>query len=929
MRILHACKYFYPRITGVTAYVDNLGQQQLAAGHEVAVATWDQGEDRTGDENRRLAVLRARAGDGADLLRLIRDFRPDLIHAHSIWEMTSHAVAAARELGRPYLVTTHGTWHFLRYTGAYARWRDWVRLGLWQRRVVWPGILRRAGGVIALNALEEAEGLRAGVSPDRLHRIPNAVDLAEFRPAEAFAAKRALGWPEVFTVLFVGTMQVQKGVFTLIEAAAALAPRQRPRFVFCGEGPDLERARAASEAAGLASGAVFLGRVPRERMPGLYQAADAVALPSRQEAFATALLEAMASGVACLGTNDGGSPEIIEDGRTGRLVPPGDSRALAAAIAELARDPHAARVMGRAGRKRVEERFSWPLVAGRITAAYQQALTLVCLLCLLFACRPAQAAVATPLDILTMDPPGSGQAAGPVWDGRTIRLGLAQGETTAFQVLLAPEGGECLDHAALGTQLPETMGVRLYRVWDIWGVPEVAVPMDQDRPRPFPALGPAAAGKDGRPWRAVVEVTASRQAVPGSRQGVVMVRWPGGERRFSLELTVYPFALPARPTLLVEMNSYGDYLRLLPSGPAMLLELHRLFRHFRTTFTLVPYRQDGSLLMDCLAPTQEAGGRLDFTAFDAALAGLFDGSAFPDGQPVTHWILPLRHGWPAASTAGPSEARERNIAVRRLLADHIREKGWQGTRFQEFHNENPEHGAAVPWRLDEPVGESDLEGHARFLDYRRQACRDWPGACPLAYRLDISRWQPLAAGLERLGGEVTDWSVSAAPAFLDGRAVGFFRSLGAQRLLAYGELPGFMTAGRATPWTLFPARLAALHLAGLDGFAQWQADRWQDREMAGVAPQAVPLVYSNASGARDFIWPAEVLGVAGAAPSMRLFALREGLNILDYLTLATAGKPELAPELDRRLTALSPGIADDWCDFKAGLARLAAAGGGR
>ncbi|OLN28944.1 Glycosyltransferase [Desulfovibrio sp. DV] len=798
MKILHVCKYFYPRITGVTAHVGNLAKQQQAAGHAVAVASWAQ--DTGVREDQAVAVLRACPGDGRSLVGLMREFRPDLIHAHSIWETTRHAVAAARQIGCPYVITTHGTWHFLGYTGALDRWRDWLRQEIWQRRILWPRVLRGAGAVIALNALEEVEGLQAGVRPQRLRRIPNAVDPDQFRPGDRQSARQGLGWPDAFTVLFVGAMQAQKGIFTLIEAVAALESDRRPRLVFCGEGPDLESAEAIVAKTGIAATTQFLGRMSRERMPALYQAADVVALPSRQEPFATVLLEAMACARPCVGTNDGGTPEIIDDGRTGCLVAPGDSRVLSEMLAGLGRAPDAARAMGRAGRQKVEERFSWPLVAVQVEAAYRQALLALCLLALLLASCPALAASPVPQALMALEPSGQSQTLNPVWDGRAISLALARGETSGFQLLLTPEEGECLDDASLVLEASEGLTIRLYRVWDIWGVPEVAVPMEQGQPRHFPVLGGTAGQTDGRPWRAVVEVAASRQAPPRVRSGSVVLRWPGGERNFPLKLVVYPFALPRRPSLLVEMNSYGDCLRLLPATSDTLLNVHRLFRHFRTTFTLVPYRQDGTLLLDCLAPSAR-GAKWDFTAFDAAWAGLFDGSAFADGQPVSHWILPLHTDWPC-SFAAPG-ARECNIAGRELLAAHILEKGWQATRFQEFHNENPEHGSVAPWRLDEPASERDLEGHTLFLDYRRAACREWGDACPLAYRLDISRWQPLAAGIKRLGTGVTDWSVSADPAFLDAGAVRFFRGLGAKVLLAYGELPGFMTDGQATPWTDF------------------------------------------------------------------------------------------------------------------------------
>lgn len=916
MKILHVCKYFYPRITGVTTHVGNLVRQQRLAGHKVAVATW--GQEPADAADGESTVLRASPRDAPGLVGMMRQYGPDLIHAHSIWETTDLAVAAARAIGCPYVVTTHGTWHFLGYTGAMDRLWDRWRLGIWRRRMVWPRILRGAGTVVALNALEEAEGLRAGVEPGRLRRIPNAVDPGEFVPGDAAIARRALGWPEAFTVLFVGAVQAQKGIFTLLEAVAALEPAKRPRLVVCGEGPDLEAARDMTASRRLGATTAFLGRVGRVHMPELYRAADVMALPSRQEPFATALLEAMACAKPCLGCDDGGTPEIIDHGRTGRLVAPGNSRALAEALAAFGDDPESARDMGRAGRRKVEERFAWPLVAGRIEAAYKTALAAFCLLLMLLACRPALAGRAAALPLLALEPLDMAWTAAPVGDVESIHLTLARGETTGFQMVLWPEAGERPDDVSLVVDAPGGLDVRVYRLWDIWGVPEVAVPMDQGRPKPFPKLGEAAGQGNDRPWRAVVEVSAPPQVGPGVRSGRVSLRWPGGSREYTLELTVLPFALPRRPTMLVEMNSYGDCLRLLPSAPETLRDLHRLFRHFRTTFTLVPYRQDGALLLDCLAPAL-GDAAVDFTAFDAAWSGLFDGSAFTDGVPLSHWILPLHVGWPAA--LGTPEAPGRNAAVRRSLAAHLREKGWRETRFQEFHNENPEHGSPSAWRLDEPASRRDLEGHALFLGYRRAACREEvDGGCPLAYRMDISRWRPLAPEIQMMLAEVTDWSVSADPAFLDKDAVGFFREMGASWLVAYGELPGFVAEGRPTPRVAFPARLAALWLLGVDGFAQWQVDRWQDKAIDGVPREAVPLVYSNASGARDWIWPGQAFGVAEAVPSARLFALREGLNILDYLALARAVQPAASVGLESRLGALRPGTPEAWAALKATLA---------
>lgn len=913
MRILHACKYFYPRITGVTAYVENLGLRQAAAGHEVAVASW--GEPGGSHEHRGLLTLRAKAWDGEALVRLITDFDPDVVHAHSIWETTRLAGEAARQLARPYVITTHGTWNFLRYTGAYNRLLDRFRLGVWLKRILWPRLLRGAGAVIVLNAQEEADALKAGVNPNRIHRIPNAVDPDLFRPGERDAARREWGWPEARTVLFVGAMQAQKGLFTALRAARMLRDTE-VRWVFCGEGPDLERARAVAEAEGLARRVAFTGRVDRARMPSLYQAADVVVLPSRHEPFATVFLEAMACGLPCIGSADGGTPEIIVDTQTGFLVPPGDSHALAEMTDWLVRHPREAQALGGAGRERVEREFAWPRVASRIEDAYRSALALVVLLAVLAVCQPALAASVAALDILTMLDPRTGRdlsgaagdwrAANPVWDGGTVRLSAARGETAAFQAVILAEPGETLEDIRIQADLGG-VPCRTYRAWHIWGVPEVAVPLGAggssfDIPSRMAAEAEATRGY--RVWSCVVEVEVPRSRPPGLTRGTLSVTWKGGGASLPLELRVAPFALPVRPAFVLEMNSYGDFLRLLPASLDTYLDLHRLFRRFRCTFTLVPYRQDGTAILDFLTPALDKDGRPDFTAFDKALAGLFDGSTFPDGQPVSHFLLPLRADWPAPFRSDASHYEAENAAVRKALAEHIQAKGWSSTRFEEFHNENPENGARVPWRLDEPASAKDLAGHELFLGFRDRGCAGDPGACPVRYRIDISRWQPLRADLQRMAGRVTDWSISADPGFLTPEALRFFRALGGQWFLAYGELDGFQTNGKTTPWAVYPARLANYRAMGMDGFAQWQVDRWGQKDLPGIPREASPLFQSNAAGARDFIWPGAALGQAGAVPSLRLFALREGLNLLDYAALAERLRPGLAGELRERLRAL-------------------------
>jgi len=961
MRILHVCKYFFPRITGVTAYVENLSREQLARGHAVGVASF--GEPSGAPELPGIELFRAPAGEARELVGRIAGFRPDVIHAHSIWETTDIAVRAAKEAGCPYVITTHGTWQFLKYTPAFKRVTDRLRLGLWRRHAVWPRLLRGAGAVIALNAREEADARAAHVAHGCIHRIPNAVDTAAFSPASPGGKEKArdrLGWPPGLTALFVGNMQEQKGVFTLLQAARMAGSAALSRWVFCGDGPDREAAKAEARAFGLSDRALFLGRVPREDMPGLYQAADMAVLPSREEPFATVFLEAMASGLPCVGCAGGGTAEIISDCETGFVVPPADAPALSKAVRWLADHPEGAASMGRAGRLKVEREFAWPRVAGRIERAYRAAAGLLLVLRALAVAHAALAARVIPLDMLTMIDPATGESVpepdvtpglsdwrvtNPAWDGHTAHLLLAPGESAALQLMVLTAPGERLKNIRIRVDLPGGVKWRAWRAWHIWGIPEVAVPLGGDNP-PFdiPSAIPAEreAAEGLRVWSMVVEVTCPREALPGRLNGEARVVWEGGEVRIPLIVAVARFAMPRRPSFVVEMNSYGDFLRRLPAAKEALPAVFALFREFGCTFTLVPYRQNGTPVLEFLEPIARPDGTLDFSAFDAALSGFFDGSAFADHEPVSRFILPLRTNWPASP--GDPEFTARNAAARKYFIRHITEKGWGATRFEEFHNENPEAGAKVKGRLDEPLSAADLACHEPFLRFREAACgqsansrgqtgQSVPGAsaqtggqspCPLRYRMDISRWQPLRGDLTRVAHAVTDWSLSADPAFLTDEAVDFFRNLGGESILAYGELPGFAARGKPVPWSVFPARLVKLSQKGVDGFAQWMADRWQDKPLAGIPAGLAVLFQANANGARDFMWPGSPLGVEGPMPSYRLFAVREGLNLLTYYHLVLKHRPELADALRKRLSEAD--CAARIAGAKAWFAALAAKG---
>lgn len=211
------------------------------------------------------------------------------------------------------------------------------------------------------------------VDPDRVVVIHNGIDPERFRRTGARDALERHGVRPPY-VLFVGRITDQKGIFHLLDAAPRLPPGVQ--VVLCASAPDTpeieERLRRAVP--GHPNVVWINAMVPVDEVVQLYSHAAVFACPSVYEPFGLINLEAMACETPVVASAVGGILEVVEDGKTGLLVEPGRPDALAAAIRRLLDDPALARDMGRAGRQRVEERFSWASVAERTEQVYREAI---------------------------------------------------------------------------------------------------------------------------------------------------------------------------------------------------------------------------------------------------------------------------------------------------------------------------------------------------------------------------------------------------------------------------------------------------------------------------------------------------------------------------------------------------------------------------
>jgi glycosyltransferase involved in cell wall biosynthesis len=214
--------------------------------------------------------------------------------------------------------------------------------------------------VVVANCGAAADRLAAERVPrSRIRMIPNGIDPAAYAPHTYDRPLRR--------VVTVANLRREKAHEVLFEAAPIVLRRcPDVEFVVAGDGPRRQELEALARARGIAPRVRFIGHV--ENVPAVLASSDVFVLPSRSEAFPNSVLEAMATGLPIVATRVGGIAELVENQRTGVLVPPDSPRALGHAILDLIQwRSHAAR-LGRAARAEVEARYSWE----RMIAAFER-----------------------------------------------------------------------------------------------------------------------------------------------------------------------------------------------------------------------------------------------------------------------------------------------------------------------------------------------------------------------------------------------------------------------------------------------------------------------------------------------------------------------------------------------------------------------------
>lgn len=317
-------------------------------------------------------------------LRMAKDrLDADLVHCHT-WYTDMAGILAGQLWGVPSVLTIHSLeplrpWKVEQLGNAY-------HLSAWMERTA----IEQASAIIAVSNETKADVLRLfDVAPERVHVIHNGIDLEEYSPSpHADVLKRQGVDPERPYVLFVGRITRQKGILHLLAAIPQLDPALQ--VVLCAGAPDTpEIGREMSESVAALQarrpGIVWVrDMLPRADVIQLYTHAAVFCCPSVYEPFGIINLEAMACGTPVVASAVGGIKEVVVPEVTGILVDP-DLRAegfeprdpaafaagLAAGINRLGEDAGLRAKFAAAGRRRVQEHFSWDAIAARTEALYR------------------------------------------------------------------------------------------------------------------------------------------------------------------------------------------------------------------------------------------------------------------------------------------------------------------------------------------------------------------------------------------------------------------------------------------------------------------------------------------------------------------------------------------------------------------------------
>ena len=376
MKICFVSRRFFPAISGMSVYALNLLRELVQAGHEVTMISQYRG-DAFGRKVygggpppevpgvRVIGLEQLGEQDGGDFERdidaIVRAITAehahtgfDILHAQYGYPTGWAALLASQALGVPNVVSIQGG------DG------HWVGSCCETHRLAMERVLNHAGAVlIGCRSFAEEVMDRLGTDPDRFTIVPGAVDTGRFMPN----LTRTAGRPPV--LLYHGRVDARKGALDLIEAARLVADAGVSfQLTVSGIGPDHDAVAARIVERGLSNQAHMTGYVDYDDVPSIYHNADIFVSPTYAEGFSNTVLEAMASGLACVSCNSVGIVDCLRDDDNGLLCDAGDVSGLAKALTRVLTDGPLRERLAMTALEECRRVYSWSAVGRQIMDVY-------------------------------------------------------------------------------------------------------------------------------------------------------------------------------------------------------------------------------------------------------------------------------------------------------------------------------------------------------------------------------------------------------------------------------------------------------------------------------------------------------------------------------------------------------------------------------
>ena len=394
MRICFLSRRYWPAVSGMSVYAENLMAQLRTDGHDVVLVSQYRGDDIGSavygggppladrvPKGVRVVGLESlgeqQVNDGlpADFERDITAMRDavlrlhteepfDVIHAQYAWPTGMAALQAAADLELPCVISVQGG------DG------HWVGLCCAEHSVGIRTVLDRADAVlIGSETFAQEVTQHHGTLPERFTLIGGATDTLAFAPGPDDGAVGSLDrdGDGVTTLLFHGRVDRRKGVLELLHALAALRGEDRAvKLLVSGIGPDVDAVTELVAQLGLQDAVEQTGYTPYAQAPEVYRRGDVFVSPTQSEGFSNTILEAMACGLPVVTTRSVGVTDCVRDGENGLLHEVGDVTGLTDTLRRVLEDSSLARTLATRALAEVREKWSWPALTRRIEEVYER-----------------------------------------------------------------------------------------------------------------------------------------------------------------------------------------------------------------------------------------------------------------------------------------------------------------------------------------------------------------------------------------------------------------------------------------------------------------------------------------------------------------------------------------------------------------------------